>query len=174
MNAALRFRLAAAVLLLGAVGLYNALDTGRAFDVSQWLTGGGALFASALALLLARWTQRGDAGPPPKWRVEMLAVAFAIPLVPIALTLLPWCLIALNQAPRTVDAILVAKEPVKGCALKVWLDAPPGDPASPLAGADRARCLDGVVVARTLRAGDTVRVVGRESWAGFVVDRLEQ
>ena len=181
MNAALRFRLVAAILLIGAVALFNALDTGRALGISAWLDAGGALLASGLALLLARWTQRGDAGAPPRWRVEMLTVAFAIPLVPLVLALLPWSLILLNQAPRTVDAVLVAKEPVKGCALKVWLRAPPGDSRSPIGDLrapigddEQARCLDGVTVDASLHAGERVRVVGRDSWAGFVVDRLER
>jgi hypothetical protein len=181
MNAALRFRLVAAILLLGAVGLFNALDTDRAFSVSQWLSAGGALVASGLALLLARWTQRGDPGAPPRWRVEMLTVAFAIPLVPVVLTLLPWFLILLNQTPRSFDAVLVGREPVKGCVLKVWLKTPQGaaDPAigdlhSPFGDGEQARCFAGVAVDPTLRAGDPVRVTGRESWAGFVVDRLEK
>jgi hypothetical protein len=195
MNAALRFRLVAAILLLGAVGLFNALDTGRALGVSQWLIAGAALVASGLALMLARWTQRGDPGAPPRWRVEMLTIAFAIPLVPVMLTLLPWFLILLNQTPRSFDAVLVGREPVKGCALKVWLSAPPGDSGSPVGAlrspfgdsgspfgnsrspfgdGEQARCLDGVIVAGILRAGEPVRVVGRESWAGFVMDRLEK
>jgi hypothetical protein len=172
MSAALRFRLAMALLLMAAVIAYNALSTDRALWQAQVFMGGGALIASGIALAVARWVQRGDPVPAPRWRVELLAVALAIPLVPIAMAMLPWLLVAFNDAPKSVDARLVSMEPVKGCGTKVWLqvgnrgDAAPGDEE------ERVLCLDGVAIDRGLRAGDPVRLTGRESWAGFVIDRL--
>jgi hypothetical protein len=173
MNAALRFRLALALLLVAAVTAFNGLATDRALWEAQVFVASGALVASGIALVFARWVQRGDPGAPPRWRIEMLTVALAIPLVPILLSILPWLLVAFNDTPRSVEAKLISMEPVKGCGMKAWLQGGSGN-ALPADDEERALCLDGVAIDRGLHAGDPVRLSGRQSWAGFVIDRVER
>ena len=161
-----------ATLLMAAVMACNALSTDRALWEAQAFIAFGALFAGGLALVLARWVQRGDPGPPPRWRVELLTVTLAIPLVPMLLSILPWLLVAFNDTPKSVDAKFVSMEPVKGCGVKVWLQVGDRGAAVPAESEERVLCLDGVAVDRGMRAGDPVRLAGRDSWAGFVIDRL--
>jgi hypothetical protein len=172
-NAALRFRLVLALLLVGAALAFNVFSTDRALWQSPAYMGGGALIAGGIALVLARWVQRGDSSQAPRWRIGLLTVALAMPLLPMLLALLPWLLVAFNDTPRSVEAQLVNKEPVKGCGMKVWLRGRESATAS-WDGAERELCLDGVASDRSIHAGDAVRLTGRESWAGFVIDRIER
>ena len=174
MNAALRFRLVAILSLLGSVFAFNVFSTDRALWQAPTYIASGAFAAGAIALLLARWVQAGDAEPPPRWRIELLTGALAIPLIPIVFSLQPWLLIAFNDTPRSMAVQLVSREPVKGCAMKVWLRGI-GEAVTPaLNGEEKGRCFDGVEVDRNLRAGDPGRIHGRESWAGFVADQLQR
>jgi hypothetical protein len=172
MNAALRFRVVLALLLVAAIAVFNVFGTGRVLDESPWFIAFAALVAAAIAHVLGRWAMRGDPAPgSPRIRV-LLVGGFALPLVPLVLTTAPWALIAFNGVPRTVAATLIGSEPVKGCQRKVWLSMMEfGDEPKPRT-VEKELCLDDVDFDRSLRPGDVARLVGRDSWAGFVIDRV--
>jgi hypothetical protein len=172
MHAALRFRLAPALLMVAAIAAFNVFGTDRVLDQSPWFAAFAALVAAAVAHVLGRSGMRGGSAPGALRIRVLLVAAFALPLVLLALTVAPWALIAFNSMPRTVAATLLGSEPVKGCQRKVWLKLiEPGD--EPMARAlAKGLCLEAVDFDRSLRPGDAARLFGRDSWAGFVIDRV--
>ena len=172
MNAALRLRLALALLLVAAITAFNVFGTDRVLGKSPWFIAFAALVAAAVAHFLGRWAMRGDPVPD-SLRIRVLLIAgFALPLVPLALTTAPWALIAFNSVPRTVAATLIGGEPVKGCLRKVWLRMMKSGDESLTRAVEKQLCLEDVEFDRSLRPGDMARLVGRDSWAGFVIDRV--